>query len=596
MRLYRWSASAVIPLLLLPPAGAQAVRYEVSIASAAGHLFHVKAEFPTSGLDTLLVSLPAWSPGNYEIQNYARFVRHFGVHDAAGKALFWDRVDKDTWRAGTARNPSLTVEFDYLADTIDLSQARLVSDFGQFLGTNLFLYQVGHLERPAEVRFALPTGWDVMTALTRAGDAYKAADYHELADAETFVGHFSRDSISVDGKWIRIAFWPSADYTPQAARNLRDGIGRQAATQNKLMGGAPYDVYTIFFNIIHEPIQFGGGLEHAASQYDILPTEMYADASGTLGSFVRPLTAHEFFHLWNVKRIRPAEMWPYDYRAEQYTPLLWWSEGVTDYYGDLTDLRAGLFNDSLWLASTQSNVDQVEQIPEPWSEEDGSLATWINEVYDNSSQMYYPKGSLTGLLLDISIRNATDNKHSLDEVTRNLYTRFYKQGKGFHTVDLLALLTEAGMPDVSGFYQRYINGRDPFPYEQILPLAGIAVQHSSTTSIFLGVSFAGVANVLADVVDGGPAQTAGLQAGDTIVSVGDITVSPDKDWGPTFRSRYAGQPGPVPVVVRRDGRTLTLNVTPGQRMVNEVTLSRMANPSAKAARIWQGIATGTVDK
>jgi predicted metalloprotease with PDZ domain len=596
MRLYRWPAAAVIPLLLLPQAAAQAVRYEVSIASATGHLFHVKADFPTTGLDTLLVSLPAWSPGNYEIQNYARYVRHFAAHDPSGKALFWDRLDKDTWRVGTATSAALTIEFDYYADSIDLSQARLLADFGQFLGTNLFLYQVGHLERPAEVRFALPAGWDVMTALPRSGDAYKAADYHELADAETFVGHFTRDSIAVDGKWIRIAFWPSADYTPAAAKNLRDGIGRQAATQNKLMGGAPYDVYTVFFNIIHEPIQYGGGLEHAASQYDILPTEMYADASGTLGSFMRPLTAHEFFHLWNVKRIRPAEMWPYDYRAEQYTPLLWWSEGVTDYYGDLTDLRSGLWNDDEWLANTQSNVDQVEQIPEPWSEEDGSLATWINEIYDNSSQMYYPKGSLTGLLLDISIRNATDNKHSLDEVTRNLYTRFYKQGKGFRTADLLALLTEAGMPDVNGFYQRYINGRDPLPYEQILPLAGITAQRTSTTALFLGVSFSGVANVLGGVVDGGPAQLAGLQAGDTIVSVGDITVSPDKDWGPTFRAHYAGKSGPVPVVVRRDGKTTTLSVTPGQRTVTGAKLSRMAHPDAKAARIWQGIAAGTVDK
>jgi len=596
MRLYRWFVGAVAPLMLISPAAAQAVRYEVSVASAPGHLFHVKAEFPTTGLDTLVVSLPAWSPGNYEIQNYARFVRHFTVHAPSGTPVFWDRLDKDTWRAGTAKNASLTVEFDYYADTVDLSQARLLPDFGQFLGTNLFLYQVGHIDRPAEVRFALPDGWDVMTALARSGDAYKAADYHELADAQTFVGHFTRDSISVDGKWIRIGFWPSSDYTPAAAKNLREGIGRQAATQNKLMGGAPYDVYTIFFNIIHEPISFGGGLEHAASQFDILPTEMYADAGGTLGSFVRPLTAHEFFHMWNVKRIRPVEMWPYDYRAEQYTPLLWWSEGVTDYYGDLTDLRSGLWDADQWLASTQSNVDQVEQIPEPWSEEDGSIATWINEIYDNSSQMYYPKGSLTGLLLDISIRDATDNKHSLDEVTRNLYARFYKQGKGFRTGDLLALFTEAGMPNVNAFYQRYINGRDSLPYEQVLPLAGIAVQRSSRKAIYLGVMFGGSANVLSGVSDGGPAQTAGLQGGDTLISVGDITVAPDKDWGPAFRSEYAGKSGPVPVVLRRNGQTMTLNVTPGERTISAVQLSRMANPSPKAARIWQGIAAGTVDK
>jgi len=199
-------------------------------------------------------------------------------------------------------------------------------------------------------------------------------------------------------------------------------------------------------------------------------------------------------------------------------------------------------------------------------------------------------------LLDISIRDATNNRHSLDEVTRNLYTRFYKQGKGFRTADLLALFSEAGMPDINGFYQRYINGRDSLPYEQILPKAGIAVQRTSQTSLVLGVSFGGATNVLGGVMDGGPAQQAGLQAGDTIVSVGDITVKPDEDWGPTFRSRYAGKTGPVPVVLRRDGKEMTVNVTPTQRTLTRLELSRMTNPTPKAAKVWQGIATGTVDK
>ena len=361
------------------------------------------------------------------------------------------------------------------------------------------------------------------------------------------------------------------------------------------MGGAPYDTYTIFFNVYHEPIQFGGGLEHAASQFDIMPADGFADADGTLGSFMRPLTSHEFFHLWNVKRIRPAEMWPYDYHEEQYTPLLWWSEGVTDYYGDATNWRAGLWTDDQWLESMQSNVEQVQSAPEPWSEEDGSVATWISEVFVNSSQLYYPKGSLTGLLLDISIRDATDNKHSLDEVARNLYTRFYKQGKGFRTDDLLALLTEAGLPDARGFYQKYINGRDELPYEQILPKGGIAVMRHSTTSPMLGIQTGGAANVVAGLVPGGAAEAAGLMTGDTLVSVGDVPTGASQDWGPTFRDHYRGKAGaPLPIVVRRDGKSMTLNATVAERTVNLFVLSRAASPDAKAARIWHGLATGTV--
>jgi len=595
MRLRRSLAVAVLLTFFARPGSAQTVRYEVSVASAAAHLFHVKAEFPISGTDTLLVSLPAWSPGNYEIQNYARFVRHFAAQDASGKPLFWDRLDKDTWRIGTGGTPTVSVTFDFLADEIDLSRARLVSDFGEFLGTNLFLYQEGHLERPAEVRFSLPAGWAVATALAPRGDAYRAADYHELADAQTFVGHFSLDSLQVDGKWIRIALWPAPDYTPAVAHNLRDGIAKQAAVQNAMMGGAPYDTYTIFFNVYHEPIQFGGGLEHAASQFDIMPADGFAEGDGTLGSFMRPLTSHEFFHLWNVKRIRPAEMWPYDYHAEQYTPLLWWSEGVTDYYGDATNWRAGLWTDAQWLESMQSNVEQVQSAPEPWSEEDGSAATWINEVFVNSSQLYYPKGSLTGLLLDVSIRDATDNRHGLDEVARNLYTRFYRQGKGFRTDDLLALLTEAGLPDARGFYQKYINGRDELPYEQILPKGGIAVTRHSTTSPMLGIQTGSVANVVAGIVPGGAAEAAGLMTGDTIVSVGDVPATAGQDWGPTFRDHYRGKAGaPLPIVVRRDGQTLTLNATVAERTVNLFILSKATSPDPKAARIWHGLASGTV--
>src|SRR2546422_442934 len=315
-----------------------------------------------------------------------------------------------------------------------------------------------------------------------------APSYHELVDAETFVGKYSLDSLQVDGRWIRIAVWPADAYTPAVQRNMRTDVERIAKTENAIFGGPPYDAYTVFFNVIREPINFGGGLEHSASQFDIMPQGAFADAAGTFGDFMIPLMSHEYFHLFNVKRIRPAEMWPYDYHAEQYTPLLWWSEGVTDYYSDLTNIRSGLWADTTFLANVAVNIRQVQGAPEPWSEEDGSVATWINEVYVNSSQLYYPKGSLTGLLLDVSIRDASDNRFSLDDVMRALYTRFYKQGKGFKTADLLALFKEMGMPDADGFYQRYINGRAPLPYDSILPKAAIAVTRRTAALPFLGIT------------------------------------------------------------------------------------------------------------
>ncbi|HXO86747.1 MAG TPA: PDZ domain-containing protein [Gemmatimonadales bacterium] len=592
----RLFASLVLALLVSVSARAQTVRYEVAL-TAAGRQFHVSAEFPAAGKDTLFVSLPAWSPGSYEIQNYARYVFGFSAKNAAGQALRWDRGDKDTWRIVTGGADRVTTEFNFAADTIDLSIARSVENFAQFLGTNLFLFEEGQLGRLAEVRFRVPTGWQITTALKGpANGVYSAADYHELADAMTFLGRYSLDSLQAGGKWIRIAVWPAADYTPAVARNIRNGISKMAPVQNRIMGEAPYDVYTIFYNVIHEPINFGGGLEHSYSQYDILPALAFADPAGTLGDFMYPLLSHEFFHLWNVKRLRPAEMWPYDYREEQYTPLLWWSEGVTDYYADITNLRSGLWSVDQFLENTRSNIDQIEQIPEPWSAEDGSEATWIHEVYVNSSQLYYPKGSLLGLLLDISIRDATDNAHNLDEVIRGLYTRYYRQNKGFTTVDLLRELRTAGMPDVDGFYSRFIDGRDSLPYQTVFAKAGLAFARQVVTVPFVGVSSGATPSgemIVQSITPGSSADLAGVEPGDVLVSVGDLKVTAAEDWGATFRTRYRGKAGqPITITVKRGGRDLTLNTTVRERTNSRVSLSRVPNPGPKQSRIWQGIATG----
>ena len=586
--------------LVALPLSAQTVRYQVSVPDPGNKLFHVEATFPTPGLDTLYVALPAWSPGNYTIQNYARFVRHFAARDGSGRTLFWDRADKTTWRVPTGGATAVTVSFDELADTIDLSMARIHGDLAQFLGTNLFLYQPGHLDRPAEVRFSVPEGWRVTTALKSAGNgAYTAPNYDQLADAETFLGHFSVDSLQAGGKWIRIAVWPASDYTPAVQTSMRASVSKIAEVQDRLMGGAPYDVYTVFFDVVRDTINWAGGLEHLYGQFDIMPAGPgFADPNGTLGGFMNPLMAHEFFHLWNVKRIRPVEMWPYEYRDEQYTPLLWWSEGVTDYYADLTNWRAHLWSDTDFLDHVRQNIDQVNSAPEPWSEEDGSEATWIDEVYVNSSQLYYPKGSLTGLLLDISIRDASDNAHSLDDVMRALWTRYYQAGKGFSTANLLDLLRDNGMPDVATFYQRYINGRDSLPYTAVFAKAGIDyhVEHTSVPTLGVSTSGANFA-VLTGVTPGSVAAAAGLQVGDTLVRIGDVVASTTADFGPEFRSRYHGKAGSaLDIVVHRAGQQLTLHATVREREVESISVDLVKAPTPKQARIWHGLGTGTTGR
>ncbi len=270
---------------------------------------------------------------------------------------------------------------------------------------------------------------------------------------------------------------------------------------------------------------------------------------------------------------------------------------MTDCYADLTNLRAGLWTPQRFFANIEQNIEHVESAPEPWSEEDGSVATWINEVYVNSSQLYYPKGSLTGLLLDISIRDATDNAHSLDDVMRALFTRYYKQGKGVRTSDLLALLREMGMPDVDGFYQRYINGRDSLPYATVFAKAGIAFVRQLSKTPFMGVSTSVSPQgqiVVRTVSPGSAAAEAGVQPGDVLSKIGEIDVTVDQDWAGAFRVRYKGRGGaPLTVAVLRAAQTLTLTTHVHENQVSSFTVSAIPTPTAKQAKIWHGIASGT---
>jgi predicted metalloprotease with PDZ domain len=225
------------------------------------------------------------------------------------------------------------------------------------------------------------------------------------------------------------------------------------------------------------------------------------------------------------------------------------------------------------------------------------VATWINEVFVNSSQLYYPKGALTGMLLDVSIRDATDNKKSLDDVMRALYTRFYQKQKGFTTADLMGLLREVGMPDVDGFYQRYINGREPLPYESVFAKAGITVARQGQSNPFLGVNAQPGSEgklVVQGVVPGSAAETAGLEPGDVLLKVGDIDTRPDQDWGVPFRDHYRGKAGtPLTIGITRDGKPMILSTEVRERTATSFALTPAASPSARQARIWHGLASGT---
>jgi len=311
--------------------------------------------------------------------------------------------------------------------------------------------------------------------------------------------------------------------------------------------------------------------------------------------FFPSITAHEIFHLWNVKRMRPADMTPYVYDREQPTTWLWVSEGITDYYADLVQVRGGIIDSAHFLRLVTNKIAEVKEAPTV-ALEDASLSSWTRPT-DGTHYIYYPKGALAGLALDIMIRDASNNARSLDTVMREVYQSTFKAGRGFTSQDWWGAVTRAaGGRSFADFNARYIDGREPFPWSTMLPLAGLRMNVDSIRQPWIGVSTnvdsSGVR--VMEVEPEGAALAAGVQVGDYLVRVGDIAVS-DPDFGARYRARYARSDGQtVPLVVRRGGeeRTLTLQVRNRLTTVESVVLDRNASP--KALRIRAGILKGAV--
>jgi len=566
------------------------VRYGVTFdaKTAVARQLRVAMTFDVAGSGPVLLSFPVWTPGAYDVSNFARNVLGFTA-TSGGQPVRWDKVDHDTWRVRPARAGTVTVSFDYAADSLDNAMSWSRPDFLLFNGTNVFPYPEGRgLDFPATVTVTTDAGWRVTTGMHAAGTgaAYREANYHDLVDMPFFIGRFDVDSMQVDGKWTRLATYPAGRLAGAQRAAFWQEIGRMIPPQSRVFGETPWDSYSVM--MIFEPGN-GSALEHQNSHVGIYDPQFIGNP------LLASITAHEIFHAWNVKRLRPADIFPYRYAAAQPTTLLWVSEGITDYYADIALVRGGIIDSTAFLGKVMENMAQVAQLP-PVALEDASLSTWI-QPRDETGYIYYPKGSLAGFMLDIMIRDASDNAQSLDAVMRSLYTSTYKRGRGFTTEEFLAAASRAAVgKSLTEYYERYIDGRDPYPWSQVLPLAGLRYVEDSVRVPRLGVTTApdtaGGLTVTA-VAAGSMAAGAGVQPGDVVVSVGDIQVR-DQNFGQMYRQQYGNREGAdLPIVVRREGQQMTLS---GKVTMTVLTQGRVAfdpAPSAKALRIRQGLLKGS---
>jgi predicted metalloprotease with PDZ domain len=566
------------------------IRYEVTFTRVNGERREVTSAmtFTVGGAEPVLLSLPSWTPGSYEIDNFVRDVSNFSA-EQAGTSLVWDKADPDTWRVRPRGVGEITVRFDYLADSLDNANTWSRPDFLLFNGTNLFLYPEGMgFDFPASVTVNTEAGWKVVTGMTQTGARrYAASNYHDLVDMPFFVGQFDLDSTQISGTWVRFATYPTGSVTGGARVAVWEALKLVIPAEVKVFGEVPWNTYSVM-QITDPTFRGGTGLEHQNSHVDIL-------SPGLLGSPVLPsLYAHEIFHAWNVKRLRPSDLWPYKYDQEQPTALLWISEGITDYYADLAEVRGGIVDPNGFYLLTDDKISEVEDLPAT-ALEDASLSTWIHPR-DGTGDIYYSKGSLAGFLLDIMIRDASDNHGSLDDVMRTLYNAAYKNDRGFTSDEWWSTVSKAARGrSFSDFYARYIDGREPFPYDKVLPLAGLRLARDTAHVPQLGIASLQDSTGLhvTQVVPESSAAAAGVEPGDQLISVGGINAE-DPLWTEKFRARYARQPEgtAVAVVIRRGGAEQTL--TARLRFVTSVGSRLIEDPraNAKARKVREGILRG----
>jgi predicted metalloprotease with PDZ domain len=566
------------------------ISYEITADSSAvgRRQLGVTMSFHVAGTEPVILALPAWSPGHYVLLWFSRRVSQFSAQ-SNGVALDWRKLDFQTWEIKPRSAGTVRVSFNYLADAVDRAVAWTAPNFAFFNGTNLFLYPAGRgFNWPARVSVRTEPSWRIATGMDPAPGTnnFTAGNYHDLTDMPFYVGRFAIDSTQIAGKWIRLAWWPAASLTTARRDRTFAWLQKFVPAQIAVFGEAPFRNYTIFQR--SDTLVNGGGLEHHSSQVDEVTT------SGLDAPYLPGLYSHEFFHAWNVKRLRPADMVPYRYDDAQPTTWLWVSEGVTDYYGAVALVRGGVNDSTRFFDFIAGEIASVAGAP-PTAVSDASLGSWINPT-DGSSGLYYPKGGLTGFLLDVMIRDASDNHTSLDHVMRRLYDATYKRGKGFTGAEWWSEVSRAaGGKSFAEFARRYVDGREPLPVDSVLRLAGLRSESDTIREPRLGISTStdstGVA--ISQISPTGAAAAAGARVGDKIVSIGDFTISNDDSFEP-LRARYAGTTlTTLPMVVRRGSETITLQLP--VRLTTRVQTRVLPIPNApeKAVRIRGGILRGS---
>jgi predicted metalloprotease with PDZ domain len=479
--------SAVVMALLMIAARptTATIRYSVSFDHPEKHLFHVTMTIPARSGE-VMVAMPAWN-ALYQVRDFAvrvRDIKAICTSLAAVPMQLW-QLDKDTWRVSLAapcdpggRN-NVEIRYSIQWDDAGPFNSQLNEHHAFVNLAEILMYLPDRRAEDTQITFEdVPGGWNIASELAAGPQlaSFVAPGYDALVDAPVEAGKFDESNFESGGAHFRVI----VDATSWNHGHLENALRRITAYELQLMGGAPFQEFTFYFHIGPEAAVGAGGMEHANSTA-IADTSIEGAAA---------VAAHEFFHVWNVKRIRPQSLEPVDYTREQYTRALWFAEGVTNTYSAFALERTGLWSKRQFYDDLASQIERVESHPaHEWqSAEESSLDAWF-EKYDaynapDRSISYYDKGQIIGDMLDMAIRDATDNHKSLDDVLRLMNEKYAKQGKFYdETRDIRAAVEEIAGKSFENFFRRYVSGVDEIPYNDFLANAGLQLKTDAGFSI-----------------------------------------------------------------------------------------------------------------
>ena len=495
------------------------VRYVISLAGALEHRVRVKILIPAGPAEHDL-QLPVWN-ALYQIRDFSQYVNWVHARSTTGRSLPFRQLDKSRWHVNGSEEGA-EIEYEIFADQAGPFGAQLNGQHAFFNLAEILLYPVDDRASAMRVQFTdTPSGWRIATALPLSSGEFVAENYDRLVDSPVEIGAFQESDFDEAGGHYRVVV--DADPADYDLQKIVSDLRALVSAATLWMADRPYQTYLFLYHFPRGVA--GGGMEHAYSTAIDISATRLADSPQVLAD----LTAHEFFHLWNVKRIRPQGLEPVDFTKENYTTALWFSEGVTTTAGNIILRRAGLLDEPRYLKSLAAEIGELQRRPAHRSQsaEDSSMDAWL-EKYDYyrlpvRSISYYNKGNLLGVLLDLQVREVTKGSASLRDVLRWMNENYARKGQFFpDSAGVRQAAEVVSHADLGWFFEKYVAGTEEIPWNDFFKTVGLHLVQR--TNSIADTGFVAVRNfdappVVAQVTSGGEAERAGLAIGDVILEI-----------------------------------------------------------------------------